>query len=174
MAESWEKQDFETPKQYKYFCVYRDMGVDRSFLKVQQKLGKPKTFVKALGTYSVKNNWVSRCDDYQVYLEEKQRKQNEKEILDMNKRHIQQSLLLQKKIIDKMKDASAEELKLGECAKLLDIAVKIERLARGCNTVGIVAESNQNVVVKQKENDKIHNLSDEDLEKINELLEKSE
>lgn len=145
MAESWEKQDYETPTQYMVFCAYRDMGADRTLKKVAEQEGKQ---LRNVENYSAKNHWQSRCIDYDLYLEAQERKQNEKEILEMNKRHIQQSLLIQKKIIDKLKGADSNELKLGDCARLLDIVTKIERQARGVETGRISVESKGQVDVK--------------------------
>ena len=173
MANSWDKQDYETPKLFEYFCAYRDMGIDRSLRKLQALYKKPRSFLRACENYSKKNFWQQRCADYQVYLEKIQREQNEKDILEMNKRHIKQSLLLQKKIIDKMKDASPEELKLGDCARLLETAVRIERTARGCDDGKITVETSNNITVKTNEEEKVRHLSDEDLQAINDLLEKS-
>lgn len=172
--ELWEKQEYETPKQYEYFCIYRDMGIERSLKKLQFKLNKPISFLRACEKYSKENHWQDRCNAYQEYLDKIQRQENEKEILDMNKRHIQQSLMLQKKIIDKMKDASADELKLSDCARLLDITVKIERMARGCDSGRITVEQSGTISVKNENAERVRNLSDEDLQTINALLEKTE
>lgn len=174
MAELWEKQEYETPKQYEYFCAYRDMGLDRSLKKLQAQYGKPISFLKACEKYSVNNHWQVRCNAYQEYLDKIQREENEREIIEMNKRHIQQSLMLQKKIIDKMKDASPKELKLGDCARILETTVRIERMARGCDSGRIMVEQSGTVSVKQDNSERIRNLSDEDLQTINSLLEKAE
>lgn len=145
MSETWDKQEYETPTQYRMFCVYRDMGIDRTIRKVAEQEGKQ---LRQLETYSAKNHWQSRCNDYDVYLEMQERKRNEKEIIEMNKRHIQQSLLIQKKIIDKLKVANSDELKLGDCARLLDIVTKIERQARGVESGKIAVESKGQLDVK--------------------------
>lgn len=147
MAELWEKQEYETPKQYEYFCYYRDMGVNRSLKKMQIELNKPISFLKNCEKYSKNNNWQDRCIAYQSHLEELKREQNEKEILEMNKRHIQQSLMLQKKIIDKIKDASSDELKLADCARILYTAVGIERTARGCENGKVMVEQSGEVAI---------------------------
>lgn len=148
MAELWEKQEYETAKQYEYFCYYRDMGVNRSLKKMQIELNKPISFLKNCEKYSKNNNWQERCIAYQSHLEELRRKQNEKEILEMNKRHIQQSLMLQKKIINKIQSASADELKLADCARILYTAVGIERTARGCESGKIMVEQSGEVEIK--------------------------
>ena len=43
MAEIWERQKNESSKAYAAFCVYRDLGPERSLEKVRQNLEKPRT-----------------------------------------------------------------------------------------------------------------------------------
>ena len=168
---SWEKQDYETAKQYEYFCEYRDMGKDRSLNKLQQKLKKTISFRKACEQYSKKNHWQQRCEDYQLYLERKLREQNEQEILAMNRRHIGQAVMIQAKVIEKLKSANAGDIRLADCARLLDIASRIERTARGCDSVNMRVEQSGTIHVES--NDKVRRLSDEDLQTISDLLEKN-
>jgi len=63
MAEIWERQNNESSKAYAAFCVYRDLGPERSLEKVRQNLDKPRTR-KWLGEWSVKYNWVERAQAY--------------------------------------------------------------------------------------------------------------
>lgn len=148
MAELWEKQEYETAKQYEYFCYYRDMGPTRSIRKMQAELNKPYSFTRMCEKFSSQNKWQERCVAYQLYLDELKREQNEREILEMNQRHIQQSLMLQKMVIEKMKDAQPEELKIPDCARVLYTAVGIERTARGCDNGKISVEQSGEIEIK--------------------------
>lgn len=53
MPEIWERQPRESSKAYAAFCVYRDLGPERSLEKVRQNLDKPRSR-KWLGDWSVK------------------------------------------------------------------------------------------------------------------------
>ena len=45
----WEMQDAEPAKAFGAFCVYRDLGVNRSLSKVVQKSGKSEGYRSQLG-----------------------------------------------------------------------------------------------------------------------------
>lgn len=55
----WERQPGETSKAYEAFCVYRDMGLSRSVVKVGKDLGKAARTVE---DWSRKYNWVQRTE----------------------------------------------------------------------------------------------------------------
>jgi hypothetical protein len=67
---SYNRQDKETIKAYAAFCIYRDMGVDRSLPKAAIVLYPPRSpqeaprNISALQTWSYKYGWVNRCRDY--------------------------------------------------------------------------------------------------------------
>ena len=78
--EIWIQQEGETPKAYEAFCAYRDMGADRSLLKVhRQRVGNEKaTSVPGFITnLSDANDWLSRARAYDAYLELTARKGRE-------------------------------------------------------------------------------------------------
>ena len=173
MSEIWEKQDFETPHRYKLFCVYRDMGITRSLQKVSDKLGKPKKYRRCLEVFSRENKWVERVNSYDLYISEESRKANEEAIIEMKKRHIQQSLLMQKNVIARIQNSNPQEMTLSDCVKMLDVAVKIERLSRDCKDGEV--QVNNKVVVDTKESieqKKLENLTSEELEELEELMKK--
>ena len=82
LSVSWERQEKESEKAYSYFCCYRDLGKDRSTVKVQQEFSKSKRFMDGL---SSKHNWVVRARAYDDYLEREIRKANEKELVETSK-----------------------------------------------------------------------------------------
>ncbi|TBR59390.1 hypothetical protein B4U84_00090 [Westiellopsis prolifica IICB1] len=65
----WERQENETPKRWKAFQVYRDMGADRSLAKVAIALGKPPGYKRPLEYWATQHNWVERCREYDLYLD---------------------------------------------------------------------------------------------------------
>lgn len=173
MSEIWEKQDYDTSKAYQRFCIYRDMGIQRSLQKVRKELGKPPKYIRALEYASVRYKWVERAEAYDAYVEEECRKENEVEIKEMKKRHILQARLMQNKVVERMQNLNPQEMSSADCVRMYDVAVKVERLSRGCDDKKI--EVNNNVVVKAKdalERKKLDNLTNEELEELERLIEK--
>lgn len=58
-AEPWERQEGESSKAYEAFCVYRDMGADRTQQAVADQLTKSRTIV---GKWAAEWKWVSRTE----------------------------------------------------------------------------------------------------------------
>jgi len=146
-TDPWEKQEGETTKSYTAFCAYRDLRDDRSLSKTiplvwgADYTGNPSAKQRRLEEWSAKFNWVSRCEAYDLYLEAKKRKENEKAISDMNKRHVQIAVLAMSKGVKKIESLIEQmdedgnplplELTPREAIDLIDKAVKIERMGRG-------------------------------------------
>ena len=130
MAEIWERQKNESSKAYAAFCVYRDLGPERSLEKVRQNLDKPRTR-KWLGDWSVKYNWVERAQAYDDYIERKKREEKENAILEMAERHAKLAMAFQQRVAQRLQQIDPAELSPSDIAKWLDIATKLERLSRG-------------------------------------------
>ena len=144
--EPWDKQIGETAKAYAAFTTYRNIGPGRSFKKAAiillnndtvKLLSKIRQFEK----WSVKYNWVSRAELWDIEQEQEERIENAKAVKDMAKRHANESMLLQQKAIDRIKfiingndengNDIPSELSPNEALKFLSEAIKIERLSRG-------------------------------------------
>ena len=162
MAEQWERQRGESALQYAYFKTYLDMGVTRSIPKVREKCGKTAGYLEKL---SARNNWVSRADAYDRYIDEISRKENIEAIKKANKENIQLAQAIKyavgkkaQALIKKIKEAgSTEELDeiLSEInwnvlPTLVNTAVEIERKAYGVNNeiLNVSVEGNENVDVE--------------------------
>ena len=74
----WERQEKESEKVYSYFCLYRDLGKNRTVVLVQKECNKGASYLTKL---SDNYNWVERSGAYDDYLELKIRKANEKELV---------------------------------------------------------------------------------------------
>ena len=151
----WEKQEHETSKAYAAFCAYRDLGPGRSLSKtipiLYKDLGstKPSSKQRRLSEWSVKYGWVARVEAYDVYLESKERHENELEIKKMAKRHAQVSLLTMKKAVDRIKligEKNVEELTPKEALEYLKVAAELERKSRGAPD--IIAEVTETKTVQ--------------------------
>lgn len=130
MPEIWERQPRESSKAYAAFCIYRDMGPDRSIEKVYEKRSK-RGPLSRLKNWSVKHNWVERANAYDDYLERKKREEKEKAILEMAERHARLAMAFQQRIAQRLQEIDPAELSPADMARWLDIATKLERLSRG-------------------------------------------
>ncbi len=131
MRYSWVRLKNETAKAFQAFCIYRDMGIERSIEKVSKELGKSMVLIER---WSSRYNWGERAKAYDDYIEELKRKQNEKEILEMTKRHIKIALGMQAKIVERLKSLDVEKLSPMTLVKWLETSINIERLSRGVET----------------------------------------
>lgn len=68
-APIWMLIDGETRKSHEAFCIYRDMGLDRSLKKVRLQLGRPEGYQRTLELWSRKYQWVLRVRAYDQHLE---------------------------------------------------------------------------------------------------------
>ncbi|AFY45462.1 hypothetical protein [Nostoc sp. PCC 7107] len=75
----WEYQKgIDTPKSWEAFCVYRDMGVNRTLMGVSRVLKKR---IELISRWSKKGNWGDRVLGYDLENEKIKREVNERERL---------------------------------------------------------------------------------------------
>jgi len=100
----WDRMPDESTKAYEAFCVYRDMGVDRSLVNVSQKVTKSREYLARL---SSKWDWVARARAYDMHLDKEAQKITEKRardaIVKMNERQIDTGSRLQELVRIKIK-----------------------------------------------------------------------
>lgn len=100
----WDRRENESIQAYEAFCLYRDMGADRSCVKVGQKLGKSATIITR---WSFQHDWVARARAYDMHLDKEAQKITEKRardaIVKMNERQIDTGSRLQELVRIKIK-----------------------------------------------------------------------
>lgn len=178
----WERQTGETPRDYAKFCAYRDMNTaekatirTRSLAQCAKDIGLSLVHLKAV---SAKNNWVSRCAEYDAYLDEKARAQNEAEIIEMRKNHALLASQMIKKAAKRLLTIPEDDITASDIVRLVDVGVKIERLSRGESTEnkqisGEAKITHQGEVKLKSPGDlNLSGLSDEELAELEQLLEK--
>jgi hypothetical protein len=132
----WDRLPRETSRSYELFCVYRNLGPERSLAKARESAeGIPS--VARLKVLSRKWNWVERCQQYDDYLEYQDRLRQEKERRQMHERHARVALLGMNVAVKGL-ESLLTKVQNGEQAvapadltRLVDVSVKVERLARG-------------------------------------------
>jgi hypothetical protein len=136
---AWDRLPGESSKAYHHFCLYRDMAASRS---LRQMAGVPgcTSVRRQLNRWSSRWQWVERCRQYDEHLEYQLRTQQEKERREMSKRHARIAMLGQNILVKGMEELLAKvqsgqhNLVPSELARLMDVSVKVERLARGEST----------------------------------------
>ena len=131
MTKLWEKQDYETAHAYAAFCLYRDEPPHSRSLRKQADVfygvsTSPKQHQFLI--WSAKHHWVERVGAYDVHLDELNRREREKAIIDMNKRQAKLGTAMQAKGWEGISD---NDPSLEEGRKLVETGTKIERTARG-------------------------------------------
>lgn len=135
----WDRQPGESSKAYAHFCLYRDVGVNRSIRQMPSVSGCTSV-VRQLNRWSSRWRWVERCQKYDDYLEHERRLQQEKERRAMHERHAKVALLGMnvavkglESLLTKVQSGEGT-VAPGDLTRLLDTSVKVERLARGEST----------------------------------------
>lgn len=133
--EPWERQKGETPRAWEAFCVYRDMGPDRSITKTAQHLHKNRT---TIGEWSSKYDWVKRVTAWDAEQDRIARQTQIDEIKKMRKRHADLATAMLVKAAKALQRIPEDEVKAGDVSRLVETASKLERISRG--DVGEVVE----------------------------------
>lgn len=133
--EPWERQPEETVKAYAAFCVYRDLGPERSLAKAGAVLGKNPG---GLEEWSSKNDWVKRSAAWDAEQDRIARQAQLDEIVKMRKRHAKLASDMLTKAAKALDKIPEEEIKASDLSRMVDVASKLERLSRG--DVGDVIE----------------------------------
>ena len=135
----WDRRKDETTKAYEAFSIYRDMGRERSIVKVSEVLNKSGSLISR---WSGQHAWVSRAaewDDEQDRIErERAQKEQAKAIRDMRKRHADIATAMLIKAAKALQRIPDDEIKAVDVSRMVDTASKLERISRG--DVGEVVE----------------------------------
>ena len=126
--EPWERQKNEGAEAFEAFSHYRDLGSERSLVKVGQKLGKSQTLIER---WSSNWNWVNRVNAWDDELDRQTREELAKGITEMRKRHVGIAQAMLTKALKALKKIPEDDLTSQDIARMVDIASKLERLSRG-------------------------------------------
>ena len=134
----WECLQDETSRQFKAFCIYRDMGVERSIGAVAREWSESGA-TSRLNEWSRKHQWVERALNYDEHVDEIRRAKQEQEIVEMSARHVRIARNFDK--IDKrLQSINPNDLSPQDLARWYDTSVKIERISLGVPTENIKQE----------------------------------
>jgi len=155
----WDRQPGESSKAYGHFTRYRDLGQERSLRKLAAD-AKTKSRLRQLQHWSSRWEWVERCQQYDDYLDQQARVEQEKERRDMMRRHAKIAVLGQNAVVKGIEKLLAEiehgkrNPTASDLSRLLDVAVRVERLSRGQPTeiseLGSVADRPLRVSLEER------------------------
>jgi len=142
----WERQPRESDKAWAAFCYYRDME-PRSTRKAAVALGKSGSMVSQ---WSHRWRWQDRIRAWDNHLNGIYQAEREKAQKEMAKNHIKLAKGVQAKVAQRLQSLQPQDISAGEMGRLLDVAVKIERLASGVPTEHTKTEVEGQVNIKHE------------------------
>jgi hypothetical protein len=117
------------------FCRYRDMGAERSLVKVGQQLGKSRALMER---WSAAWNWVGRVWDFDVAEAERTREQLSRDRLAMRRRQVRLGIAMQsvasyglRELQQKVERGERLDLTVDEIVNLMRVGAELERRAVG-------------------------------------------
>lgn len=126
----WERQEGESAKAYEAFCIYMEMGAERSQRAVGQKLGKSSTLISR---WSSTHRWVERVAAYDADLRKRARARTIENARKMNNRHVKIALQMQEKALAALAVLEPESIDPKNMIAMLREATRLERESRAAN-----------------------------------------
>lgn len=134
-AYPWERLANEPEDEYKAFKCYRDLRFKRDLRKVSRRMN---ISLPLLFEMYKDNYWPSRVRQFDIFEEREYRIDNREKIRAMHEKHVKSanialaaSMNTLKKYVPTPDNPDPPKLEDKDAIRLLDIAVKIERLALG-------------------------------------------
>lgn len=137
----WAPQPGETSLGFQSFATYRDAGPKRTIASVARQLGRDAGTLRML---SAKYSWVDRALAFDAYLDKRSVEELARGRTQMRQEHADVAVLARTKILTRLKSMNPDELSVRDLAAWLELAVKLERQARGepDKTVSVSGEVN--------------------------------
>lgn len=120
---AWEQRDGESNPAYAAFCVYKDMGHERTVAAVVRKIGKSRSL---LDRWKIKHEWDARCRAYDAELEHAEIARKKKLISDTKDRQLKISYSLEKKALEALNLLQPEDMTPKDIKELLRLAIEIQ------------------------------------------------
>jgi hypothetical protein len=141
-AYPWDRQDGETSNNYAAFITYRDLGARRSLRKAsclfynipEDQFDPMGAKIRTLAKWSSKFRWVARVEEYDDWMQKLEDAEDIEAIKAMRKRHVQLTTVVQSKIVtylNGLDERTIQRMNPDQAMRMLDLAIKNERLARG-------------------------------------------
>lgn len=141
--ESWLQLTGETSRAFSAFCVYRDLGTDRSIISAfeisqksveQNKKNKSGSY-KQWCNWSTQFHWKDRAAAYDRYLEQLKQTELRKTIEAQGEKHRAVTGKMLDVVSKKLDLINPNDLTQGTVTEWVSTAIKAEREAAGLTTV---------------------------------------
>lgn len=134
-GDPWDKRKGESNRAYEAFCMYRDMGVERSVVVIRD-------IYPTSQNWSGKFDWRKRAELWDEHLRVLAKHALEDEKINMAKRQARIGVKMQDLAERTLNAGTVLPQSVGEVVKLAEVGSRIERMARGEST-----ENNANIHV---------------------------
>lgn len=185
-VELWEQQPGETAGSFGYFAIYRDMrypkapdGTEITDGSVPFQKRSLRKLAAAVGVnfrnitrINEKNNWQKRVEAYDAHVDRTVREANEAAIVKMRTEHALLAQQMIRKATKRLLTIPEDQISAAELVRMVDVAVKVERLSRGESTENQAVTHNGEVEVKRETGLDLSGLSNEELEQFEQLIAK--
>lgn len=121
----------ESPAAWAAFISYRDQGSARSLRRVAREWHKSFSLI---GRWSRRWGWRQRAREYDLHLDGLRRAAAGRLVQEMAQRHALVAMQAQERVVQRLNSLTQEDvdrMTFGQLASLLQVAVQIERQARG-------------------------------------------
>lgn len=155
----WRRMDGESYEAFDAFQNYLFLGSNgskRSIKKAAVQVGKHESL---FSRWSMEWNWVKRAEAFDKYMSEKKQKAHETAIEDMNRRQAEAAMAALMASLETINDYvkknphdSPLKMHISNATKLLEVAVKMERVARG--EPDSITKNTNELNIKDEENQK--------------------
>lgn len=134
-ARPWERQPGESPKAFQAFATYRDLGpgrtIDAAYCTAKGLPPGSRRAARRWFTWSVQHRWVERVAAWDAEQDRLRRERAAKELEEMHERHAAMAKAFIAKVVERIKTLDAAALTPRDMATWFDLAVRVERVARG-------------------------------------------
>ena len=127
---------------------------------------------RTIARQSEAGEWVKRCEAYDAHVDRINREANEAAIRKMNTEHALLAQQMIRKATRRLLQLPDDQISAAELVRMVDVAVKVERLSRGESTENQAVTHNGEVEVKQDTGLDLSDLSNEELDQFEQLLAK--
>lgn len=125
----WERQPAETDREWQIWLAYRDIYPSKrpSYRQVAEQLGTTIGVVKKVGA---RWDFPVRLQAWAKYVDDLTLQQRQKEIVEMNKKHIDMATALNQKLSVAIEKINPDLLEPKDIKGLLQLSAELERKAR--------------------------------------------
>jgi hypothetical protein len=128
VAEPWERLIGESKQSFEAFCVYRDLGAERTLRETAEKVKKSSTLIER---WSAKHHFVARAEAWDLEKDRLWRATQVASRREVGRRQLQIANAIQGKIIGALQSLDPSKMNARDLAYVLDVTVRVQRLALG-------------------------------------------